>query len=113
MSGYAKSCLLPTLPAMVPAVQRASLSRREPMRRVAISKHTLDQLIRAKMDDLGECHGARPMPVQRRAGAPNGNGCNWMLPGFVGEEAVVRRCQDRMARYLELLRSEFDIADST
>ena len=82
------------------------------MPRVTISKRTLDQLIRAKLDDISDCEGARPMPVAWRPRNGYG-GCNWLLPGFTGDEGVVKRCRDRIERYLELLRSEFDIPDES
>lgn len=79
------------------------------MPRVIISKRTLDLLIRAKLADIPECAGASPRPVEWRS--RNGHGCNWMLPGWSGDAQVARRCAERIGRYLELLRSEFDIPE--
>lgn len=62
------------------------------------------------MDVLDECRRAQPLPVQRCSRNGDG-GCNWTLPGFVGDETVIRRCRLGMQRYLDLLRSEFDVAE--
>ena len=74
--------------------------------RAVISKHLLDELIRAKLD-ASLCRGADPLPVAWRARA-NG-GCNWVVPGWTGDSDAISRCTQHMAEYLRILRTQFDI----
>lgn len=79
------------------------------MPRATISKRILEQLIQAKLSGTNDCAEVTPMPVQWRP--RNGSGCNWVLPGFAGEPKAVNACRHAMERYLELLRSEFDVPE--
>jgi hypothetical protein len=77
--------------------------------RAVIGKHVLDGLIRAKLGDAEECRGARPLPV---AWKPRANGGpNWAIPGWTGDSDAVTRCTERIAEYLRILRSQFDIPE--
>ena len=76
------------------------------MTRAVVSKTILDSLIRAKLASLEGCRDVEPLPVTFTV---NGNGCNWSVPGFVGEGRVVKNCSDRMAHYLDFLQAQFNI----
>ena len=78
------------------------------MGRAIVSRKTLDALIRAKLGTLGECMHIEALPVtwnDRR----NGSGCNWTIPGWVGDASIVMRCVDDLEHYLAFLREQFDI----
>jgi hypothetical protein len=74
--------------------------------RAVISKHLLDELIRAKLDAT-LCRGVDPLPVAWRAPV-NGN-CNWVVPGWTGDSGEINRCMQHMDEYLRILRTQFDI----
>jgi hypothetical protein len=77
--------------------------------RAIISKDTLDALIRAKLGDEDKCNGVQPMPVRWK---PRSNGGpNWIIPGWTGDSTTVGRCTERLAEYLRVLRSRFDIPE--
>ena len=80
------------------------------MDRVVISKRVLDRLIRAKLEMIEDCGGVAALPVV--VSRPNGGqGCNWVIPGWTGDQEFVNRCSDRMRSYLEFLRGQFNVAD--
>jgi hypothetical protein len=79
------------------------------MTRAIVSRKTLDALIRAKIAALDECPRVEPLPVTWANGA-EGRGCNWTIPGWVGDAHVVARCLEKIDHYLEFLRAQFDIA---
>lgn len=79
------------------------------MVRAVISKQVLDELIRAKIGDDDRCRGVHPMPVMWRLRTPDGP--NWMIPGWTGDSDAVSRCTERLAEYLRVLRSQFDIPE--
>ena len=79
------------------------------MKRVAVSKQTLDRLIHAMLADIEECVGAAPMPVQRTK--QGRRGCNWELPGFTGSAHAVRACQRAIEGYLDILCGQFDVRE--
>ena len=77
------------------------------MTRAIVSRKTLDALIRAKLATLEECPHVEALPV-----AWNGrhsNGCNWTIPGWVGDAQVVNGCLEKLQHYLDFLREQFDI----
>jgi hypothetical protein len=76
--------------------------------RAVISKHLLDELIRAKLEGI-PCRGVDPLPVAWRTRA-NGN-CNWVVPGWTGDSDAINRCMQDMAEYLRILRTQFDIPE--
>lgn len=76
------------------------------MERAIIDKTIIDSLIRAKVATLGECARVEPLPVAYRH---TGNGCNWFIPGWVGDANLVTRCADRISSYLSFLQAQFDI----
>jgi hypothetical protein len=39
------------------------------------------------------------------------DGPNWMIPGWTGDSDAVSRCTERIAEYLRVLRSQFDIPE--
>lgn len=77
------------------------------MNRAIISRRTLDALIRAKLATLEECAKVEALPVTHSAG--RSHGCNWVVPGWLGESAHVTSCLDKLDHYLGFLRSQFDI----
>src|SRR5689334_15719020 len=77
--------------------------------RASITKSMLDELIRAKLGDEERCRGVRPMPVAWKTRA-NG-GPNRTLRGWTGDSAAVAHCTERIAEYLRILRSQFDIPE--
>ena len=79
------------------------------MPRAVIQKPILDTLIRAKLANVDGVDGVEPLPVAWTP--PEVNGCNWTVPGWVGEEEAVRRCEQKLELYLRLLQSQFNIPD--
>ena len=80
------------------------------MSRAVVPKPVLDTLIRAKLASVGACAGVNPLPVAFLPGA-NGTGCNWIVPGWTGDVERARDCSERLGPYLDLLKSQFNIAD--
>jgi hypothetical protein len=80
------------------------------MDRVVISRRVLDRLIRAKLEMMEDCHGVTALPVVVKT-KPAGRGCNWTIPGWTGEQALVDRCNQRVRGYLDFLRAQFNVAD--
>ena len=78
------------------------------MTRAIVSRKTLDALIRAKLATLDECLRVEPLPVTRND-KPDGRGCNWAIPGWVGDAEVVKTCLEHLQHYLDFLREQFDI----
>lgn len=79
------------------------------MSRAIIQKPILDTLIRAKLANVQGCHEVEPLPV---AWTPDpANGCNWTVPGWVGDSASVRYCVEKLGPYLALLQAQFNIPD--
>ena len=77
--------------------------------KAVISTRVLDALIRNKLASLPDCGDVEPMPVVRAAGP---NGCNWKVPGWVGDSRAVARCEREMEKYLAFLASQFNVSDS-
>ena len=78
------------------------------MPRAIVSRKTLDALIRAKLATLDECPNVEALPVTFN-GNHNGQGCNWTIPGWVGEAIAVDSCTEKLDHYLQFLREQFDI----
>jgi hypothetical protein len=78
------------------------------MERAIVSRKTLDALIRAKLVTLEECPHVEALPVTWSNGH-NGHGCNWTIPGWVGDAGVVNRCLEKLEHYLDFLRDQFNI----
>jgi len=78
------------------------------MNRAIVSRKTLDALIRAKLATLEECPHVEALPVTWTE-SPNGHGCNWMIPGWVGDTNKLNSCLDKLRHYLDFLREQFDI----
>ena len=78
------------------------------MNRAIVSRKTLDALIRAKIATLDECFRVEPLPVMWSNGV-NGHGCNWTVPGWVGDAHIVSACLEKIEHYLDFLRDQFDI----
>lgn len=78
------------------------------MERAVVSRKTLDALIRAKLATVEGCFAVEALPVtwQENAAA----GCNWIIPGWVGESTLVSQCRQRLEHYLAFLQDQFDIA---
>lgn len=89
------------------------------VKRAIVSRKTLDALIRAKLATLDGCVSVEALPVTWRNGngrnaTATGNGhCNWEIPGWVGEADVVRSCAEKLDHYLDFLREQFDIPESS
>lgn len=79
------------------------------MSRAIIQKAILDTLIRAKLANAEVCRGVEPLPVAWRL--DSASGCNWTVPGWVGDSDAVRHCAARLSLYLELLQAQFNIPD--
>jgi hypothetical protein len=82
-----------------------------PVARAIVNKRTLDHLIEERLAGVVECTDVKPLPVSWRKRV--GNGCNWTLPGWIGESHAVTQCKQRMERYLHLLRDEFDVPEES
>ena len=78
------------------------------MPRAIVSRRTLDALIRAKLATLQECPQVEALPVAWK-GRHNGHGCNWTIPGWVGEAVAVDSCLGKVQHYLDFLGEQFDI----
>ena len=79
------------------------------MPRAIIQKPILDTLIRAKLVNVNGCGAVEPLPV---AWTPaEANGCNWTVPGWVGDSEAVRHCVQKVELYVQLLQSQFNIPD--
>jgi len=81
------------------------------MARATVNKRTLDHLIEERLANVVQCTGVKPLPVSWRQRV--GHGCNWALPGLIGESQAVKRCKEQMERYLDLLRDEFDVPEES
>lgn len=79
------------------------------MARAIIQKPILDTLIRAKLANIDGCDAVEPLPVAWTPGEDSG--CNWTVPGWVGDSEEVRRCVQLLEHYLHLLQSQFNIPD--
>jgi hypothetical protein len=77
--------------------------------RAIVSKRVIDRLIRDKLRQEPQCQAVTAMPVvwRQRLGA----GCNWEIPGWVGEASAISRCSEQIRSFLRSLESQFDIAD--
>ena len=78
------------------------------MSRAIVSRRTLDALIRAKLATLDDCPQVEALPVTW-TGARNGSGCNWTIPGWVGDSIRVGDCTAKIEHYLAFLREQFDV----
>ena len=79
------------------------------MARSVVTPRVLDELIRAKLSGEPLCMGVRPLPVAWRK--RNGDGCNWVVPGWTGDSAAVLTCTERLRPYLATLRQQFDVPE--
>jgi hypothetical protein len=79
-----------------------------PMTRAIVTRKTLDALIRAKLASLDGCPKVEAMPVTWRP--QRGQGCNWTIPGWIGEAIAVDICLEQIEHYLDFLRQQFDIS---
>lgn len=79
------------------------------MSRAVIQKPILDTLIRAKLANVNGCGVVEPLPVAWTHDPVSG--CNWTVPGWVGDNEKVRHCVAKLAHYLELLQAQFNIPD--
>lgn len=77
------------------------------MNKVIVSRKTLDALIRAKLAALDGCGAVEALPVTH-ASDPT-EGCNWVVPGWLGDSETVTACLEKLEHYLGFLRSQFDI----
>lgn len=77
------------------------------MARAVVSKTILDSLIRAKLSSMEGCAKVEALPVTWSASG--GGGCNWSVPGFVGDGVRVQNCSARIYHYLDFLQCQFDI----
>lgn len=78
------------------------------MARATISRKILDTLIRAKMSAVSPCKGVTAMPVTHH---PDGEHCNWKIPGWTGDGDAVKKCREQIRDYVALLQSQFDIEE--
>jgi hypothetical protein len=69
----------------------------------------LDTLIRAKLAKMGDCRKVDPLPVAWRR-RENG-GCNWEIPGWIGDGGEVQSCLEHLRDYLRFLGEQFDIPE--
>ena len=78
------------------------------MERAVVSRKTLDTLIRAKLATVEGCSAVEALPVTWNDNATAG--CNWTIPGWVGDSALVSRCMEALDHYLAFLQDQFDIS---
>ena len=76
------------------------------MKRAIVSRKTLDALVRAKLATLEGCGAVEALPVIY---SENERGCNWTVPGWVGDADAVRDCVDKLNHYLDFLQAQFDV----
>lgn len=82
----------------------------EGARRTVISRPVLDRLIKEKIGRIAHCEGVEALPV---TGVKNGaHGCNWKVPGYLGDHERVARCEAALAEYLDFLASQFDVDEN-
>jgi hypothetical protein len=81
------------------------------MARAIVQKPILDTLIRAKLANIPGCTVVEPLPVVWKASSMDG--CNWTVPGWVGDGEAVRNCTRQLAQYLQLLQAQFNIPEET
>lgn len=81
------------------------------MAKATISKRVLDTLIRAKLARLDNCTNIEPLPVAWRR--RNGDGCNWVIPGWTGDSRRVDGCVDQLRDYLRFLSEQFDVPEES
>ena len=74
-----------------------------------IAGPVLDRLIKEKMSRTPACAGLTAMPVVRSAEASRG--CNWRVPGYLGDLARVPKCEAAIREYVEFLAGQFDLED--
>jgi hypothetical protein len=74
-----------------------------------ISATVLDRLIKEKMARTAACDGVTALPVVR-SDDPS-RGCNWQVPGYVGDGARVPKCEAAIREYLEFLATQFDLVE--
>ena len=79
------------------------------MNRAIVTRKTLDALIRAKVTSLGACASVEALPVTWSPDCNGRGGCNWQIPGWVGDARLVGECLEKIEHYLEFLREQFDI----
>lgn len=79
------------------------------MSRAIVSKPILDTLIRAKLANVNGCRSVEPLPIAWRA--PDGQGCNWTVPGWAGPAPEVTRCIALIESYLRFLRDQFNVPE--
>jgi len=97
-------------PNVESAVQSIDRAQHHNMDRVVISKRVLDRLIRAKVEMVDDCAGVNALPVVVKTTAQT-RGCNWMIPGWTGDQEFVSRCNRKIRNYLEFLRAQFNVSD--
>ena len=79
-------------------------------RRTVIARPVLDRLIKEKIARTAHGEGVDALPVVCvRNGA---RGCNWRVPGYLGDHARVARCETAIAEYLDFLAAQFDVEES-
>lgn len=76
------------------------------MNRAIVSRKTLDALVRAKLATLEGCGAVEALPVTHHDGT---HGCNWTIPGWVGDAEEVRNCMEKLDHYVSFLQAQFDI----
>jgi hypothetical protein len=75
--------------------------------RTVIARPVLDRLIKEKIGRTADCNGIEALPV---VCVKNGaRGCNWKVPGYLGDQARVARCETAIAEYLDFLAAQFDV----
>jgi hypothetical protein len=79
------------------------------MPRAQVSRTVLDSLIRNKLSHTPGCEGVESLPVEYDAARTEG--CNWRMPGWVGEPRRIQACRDSLETYLRFLASQFDIPE--
>ena len=79
------------------------------MPRALVSASVLDSLIRNKLSHTPGCEGVEALPVVFDAARTEG--CNWKMPGWVGEPRRIQACRDSLETYVRFLASQFDIPE--
>jgi hypothetical protein len=77
------------------------------MPRALVSKTVLDALIRNKIASTPGCEGVTALPVAYDAARTAG--CNWKVPGWVGDSRRIAACRDALETYVRFLGLQFDV----
>lgn len=79
------------------------------MPRALVAKPVLDSLIRNKLAHMPSCEGVEALPVKHEP--QRSEGCNWVVPGWVGNARRIEACRHQLEAYVRFLGTQFDIPE--